>query len=1170
MADNPIKYSDFVQADGSVTDLIKQLEQLKATYADLTKEVKSKAGELKSAMEKANSINDVGKQSTASLATETDKLAKQQARLAAASSETEKQLAKLRAETQKQNTITKLQTKLNEAAEGSYDKLSAQYALNKLRLNAMSAAERSGTQAGKELEKQTRALYQEMNNLQKATGRHVHEIGNYKIATENLHPALYRLNNGLGVLGTSLTELNASKTPFGNLISGLKDFAKAAIFFMLTPLGLVLTALASVYYLISNNKDTVIQFNDQLLSVGKTAGIYGKELREFGDSVVQLSKDLKVIDTKNLLEYSIVAGQLGVKGTKNILAFTEALAKLETATNIKGQEGGADIARLLTLTDGGVQNVAQFSDEIVNLGNNFAATEKEILDNATSVAQNTAQYKFGRQYVLAYGVATKAVGVEAELTGSSIGRTLGQIEKAIRKGEGIDSIARLTKQTVQELKAEFKKDPGAVLTNLISGLHDVNEAGGSVNAQLEILGINAIRDKRVLGSLASSGFEVLINAINKTNQAAGSMDKEFETASKKLKFQIERISIAWHNLILSIEDGEGALGRFAAFTAGFFADMIDIASGKLASLSAFFSGISAAIAVGWEALTSLQGPAQAAKLMAKAFNDAYVIEIARNNPAVKRAMEKAAAEELTKQASKSVRTIGEIEEAIKTLNAELKNTSTRNEAKVIQDQIKRLEAKKNAILGVASANLKEQESRAKEKRQAEISVMAEGKDKDLAELQVEVEEKTKIFKKYKLNIAAVNEYAARQKAAIDKKYKDIELKNAVDASNKEIDLIEKKIAMAKERYDVSENQFNQEKDLRLSEIDLLKETEAEKTKLRLQAERDRLEKILLLNTKAERQLSDIQIQTIKNLIAKIDADIAKVDEGGDIYKMLGLKLDDNQKQALEDSLSFVKDNISAIMALRVEAADIALRKIQEEGDAIQHRLDQEIEARNNGYANNVISVQKELELNRKKEAQALKDKQKAQRAQEAIDTLTQTSGLITASVQIWKALAGIPVIGPALAAASVGIMFASFAAAKIKARSVSKERFGEGGLIHLEGGSHASGNDIPIGTSPSGKQRTAEGGEDMIIVNKKSARKYKSILPSLVKSINQGTFEANFMQENIPGESSNVFNTFSSPELKSIDTNISEMNNRSRIQRYTDSKGRQVQIYRNVKTIFNV
>lgn len=325
----------------------------------------------------------------------------------------------------------------------------------------------------------------------------------------------------------------------------------------------------------------VKEFDSGLKNVQKTTGLTKPEIKELGDDIVTLSRKLETVGTKSLLEYATVAGQLGVKGSANILAFTETLAKLETASDISGEEGGASIARLLTLVDGGVQNVGNFGDEIVKLGNNFAATEGEILDNATAIAQNTGIYKLGRQAVLAYATATKAVGIESEVTGSTIGRTLGLLEKAIRTGEGLEEITALTGKSVLELKQQFKDDAGSVFTDLIRGLNAVDKAGGSVNERLENLGIVAIRDQRVIGSLASAGFETLERSMRDVADASGSLGQEFETASGKLENQFNRVGIAWDNLVLTIEKGDGFISKSVIKTFASLADSLDAISEAL-------------------------------------------------------------------------------------------------------------------------------------------------------------------------------------------------------------------------------------------------------------------------------------------------------------------------------------------------------------------------------------------------------------------------------------------------------------------------------------------------------------------------------------------------------------------------------------------------------------
>jgi len=1192
---NPIKGSDLYQDDGAIDKGIKDLEKMKEAYTVMLDTITKEAENLIAKLKEVNTTTTEGQGAAKKAMTDAEKLKKAQKEYASALNDTNTKIRALRDAKREDIREQKLQNKLAKSAEGSYNKLSAQYSLNKLALNKMSIAERSATKSGQALEKQTREIYEEMNRLQKATGKHTLQVGNYGIATENLHPILGRVNQGLGAMGTSLEVLGEADKPFKVLKNAVLNFGKATLTFLLSPIGLVLSAVGALFYLIASNKDTVIQFNSDLIDVGKTANLSGEELRGLGQDIVDLSRKLKVIGTPALLQYAKVAGQLGVKGKENILAFTESLAKLETATNISGEEGASNITRLLTLTDGGVQNVKDFGDEIVNLGNNFAATESEILTNATAIAQNTAQYGVGRKIVLAYATATKAVGIEAELTGSTIGRTLGMMEKAIRTGKGIDSIAKITGQNVEELKAQFRDDPSAVFTNFIAGLKEVNSAGGSVNEQLENIGITSVRDQRVISSLATKGFDVLKGSIDEVNKSGGSLDKEFGAASGKLSAQLSRVGIAWDNFVLSIEDGEGFLSKIAAFFAGEFAKSIDRAAFFIKVMGAVISGI-IAVFKQWfkeagkfiqsirdiadveidfssplESLKNIKNAfknvgktyVQGAVNTANAFGDAFKKELSRSMEATKKAMEKSGDELdkiLDESIKKSIQSVGDIDAEIAKLNKTLKGAKSRGEASKIQNEIKALEDKRNAILGVANANLKEAESRAMGKQKAKIDVMEDGESKDVAILDMELAEKRKLWEKYGLDVALLEDYEKRQRFLISQKWREKEIADAKAKQDK---------ITADRRKANSEEMaiINDAYDLRLSEIDIMKNTEAEKTKLRLEAEKSRLEKILKLNETVNKQLSKDQIDAIKNTIKKIDGEIQGVGSGQkDIYQMVGLNLDDEQKQAISDSLSFALDNVNAFLDARVQSAEIAVQKAQEETSAAESRYQAEIDARNNGYANNVITAQKELEQKRKNERQALKDKEKAQKAQEAIDTAMQISGLITSSVQIWKSLAGIPVVGPALAAAAVGVMWGSFAASKIKAKSVAKEKYGDGGYEFLNGGSHSSGNDIPIGTTSGGKQRTAEGGEALAIINKKNTRKYRGVIPTLIDSLNKGTFERVFSNSFIPSEEipSLVNVGFDSPDLKQIEDDLGAIKKRGATQRFTDGQGRLVEVYKNV------
>lgn len=380
---------------------------------------------------------------------------------------------------------------------------------------------------------------------------------------------------------------------------------------------------------------------------------------------------------------------------------------------------------------------------------------------------------------------------------------------------------------------------------------------------------------------------------------------------------------------------------------------------------------------------------------------------------------------------------------------------------------------------------------------------------------------------------------------------------------------EERAKQQKEIYKQQQETIEQEYDLRLSEIDLLRATEDEKTKLRLEAERDRMNKLLAMAEAGQTEMSDIEIKTLKNTIALINKEIDKASKGGnkDIYDLVGLKLDDDAKQAISDSVGFSIGQLKEILDAQLQIKEQALQAAQEEKDAVQSRLDAEIEARNNGYANDVATAQKELELAKQKEEKALREKQKAQRATQALDTLQQTSSLITASAEIWKALAGIPVVGIGLAIAGVATMWGSFAAAKIKAREATQTEYGEGGMEFLMGGSHQSGNDIDLGTTPDGRQRRAEGGEAFAIFNKTSTRKYRRALPGIIKSINNGTFESKYLNafgsDGIAIVGSTGFNS------KQLESDVREIKEQGKKRYILNRNGQMVETYKNLTRVYS-
>lgn len=334
-----------------------------------------------------------------------------------------------------------------------------------------------------------------------------------------------------------------------------------------------------------------------------------------------------------------------------------------------------------------------------------------------------------------------------------------------------------------------------------------------------------------------------------------------------------------------------------------------------------------------------------------------------------------------------------------------------------------------------------------------------------------------------------------------------------------------KVARTVGRYTLED--FEQKQSLEKARFDNIEHTTVQITRFELEQEKALWEEKVKLAKAGMLDWSKTQIEEAEQMITNLDKELKKLPTGinevlaeigeygigGTILKHLGF--DDNQIGAFNMAIDAIKDNISSLVDAWNEAAQAAVDAANKQVDAAQKVLDAEIEARNNGYANKVVTAQKELELARKNQDAAIKEKQKAQKAQLAIDAVTQASSLVTASAQIWSALSGVKVIGPALAIAAIGAMWGSFIDAKIRASQIrsQSEQYGEGGLEFLEGGSHASGNDIDLGVeNKRHKRMRAEGGEALAIISKKRTRQYRDILPGIIESLNKGTFEQSYTQ----------------------------------------------------------
>ena len=462
-----------------------------------------------------------------------------------------KTIAQLRVEKQQKNKIETEEAKLLSALSTEYEKQSIKLNRLRKRYKDLVLAEKENTKEARLLKKEIDRLDTSLKKADASVGQFQRNVGNYSSALKNARSAFISLAQAAGVT-------------FG--------------------------AFGAVR-LIQDATRIIADFETKLVAVGKTTNIQGEALDDLGKRFRDLATgSLRGIELDSLLELAETAGQLGISGVDNITKFTETLARLEKGTDVVGQDGAQAIARILNVTNESVDTVDRFASSIVALGNNFAATESEIIDNTIEIARGIAIYKVASFEAAALGTVTRALGIQSEVAGSALLRTFDIINTAVASGgQKFLELQRITGSSAEQLREDYGKSSVDVFRQFIEGLNRIDESGGNVSTTLQAMGINGIRYGKVLKPLVGRVDE--LNRALELSEIANRQNTanliESERALNTLNSELIGLQSAWKDYVLGLDEATDA-GLRVRGAVRFIADNIDALIDTLAvAITAF-------------------------------------------------------------------------------------------------------------------------------------------------------------------------------------------------------------------------------------------------------------------------------------------------------------------------------------------------------------------------------------------------------------------------------------------------------------------------------------------------------------------------------------------------------------------------------------------------------
>lgn len=1036
-----IKYSDLIQPDNSISEAVKQLEQLQKLYETMLKRIEEGAKGLQKPLSEGGGATEEGRKKIDAYERQVRSLAKAEVDLKLAMNDTAKEIAVLKQQQTDQTHLNKLVAKLNNSMAGSYNALSAQYELNKIKMNNLSQSYLENTEAGKRLVKQTAEIYAVMDKYQKRTGKHTLSVGNYKQAFDGL--------------GFSVSQVARE----------LPSLAISANTFFLA---------------ISNNIPMVIDEIQKLKAANEAAAKAGE---------AQVSITGKLI--------------------KAMFSFNTVMVLVLTAFSIWGKDITNWIGSLFT----GKKRVDNLTSSLKHMAD---AMQNARLETAKETLKLNLLYKTATNNAKSTNERTKAV-------------------KALKK----------------EYPEYFKN----------------------------------LSDEEIKLGKASKAYKEATKAITENAKARAALDKITELQKEFIDTDQKRIG-----LLTKQVQAQGELAKAEQYTA---------------KVSSTITATSTQAASQYYAAT--------ASNVNKLKDDIKEYGDEAEKTALRQKVLAKSMENLTKYVTVDSLTGKDTNTDSKKKEFDLLKAYEESRVALITDSRKKEEAE---IREAARAELAKLEKDTTEKqratqRYADTVYNIEAKlRRDLERLRekwdLEDLQKAHDFMNERLRAvrAGTGEELLLQTYLLEneRKQDELRIKQSTDTEavkNERLLILQRayQLASIKLREDFTKSQneniisrsvfrLQQEQLASEAEFYIVQRSAKEQEVFRLNAERQKWEQILELTRLYGSQITGYEIKTVEDTIAGIDNAIKQKASGwdseqgvfGNLFDLMfggafgdkggksGKERAEEFKQSIADASEYAIENLKSVAQARVEAAEKAVQAAEKEVSARQKVLDAEIQARANGYANNVATAQKELDFARKQQEKALRDKKKAQKQQERIDTLMQASSLVTATANLWKdlGLAAIP---------AIAIMWGSFAFAKIKASQLSKasdqtEEYGDGTVEMIDyGGSHASGNDVDLGTTKDGKRRRVEKGEYFAVINKRSSQRYRRLVPDLINSLNKGTFEQKYLNAYSGADEVTNIMQGGNVDLSNVERDLKSIKESAGHKFITGADGTIIEVKGNVKRI---
>ena len=292
---------------------------------------------------------------------------------------------------------------------------------------------------------------------------------------------------------------------------------------------------------------SAIDFEDAFAGVKKTVDFVGtqEEADAFFDGletgIRKLSTKLPVTATE-IAGVTEAAGQLGIQND-SLLDFTEVMLGLGSATNVTAQEAAVSLAQFANVTQMSQKDFNKLGSSIVDLGNNMATDERQVISMATELAVLRKSTGMSEADIMGLGASMASMGLDAAASGTAMQRLTMDITDAVSSFANVTQedaalYEKISQMTAKELK-DLSAATGISTKELKSASKEFMESKSHLEQFADVSGMTKEQFVKAWGEDATGAFLKFITGLG--SKSTADQLKIFDTLDIKQMREVDML-----------------------------------------------------------------------------------------------------------------------------------------------------------------------------------------------------------------------------------------------------------------------------------------------------------------------------------------------------------------------------------------------------------------------------------------------------------------------------------------------------------------------------------------------------------------------------------------------------------------------------------------------------